>query len=110
MQTLVESLKEKGEFASDVQAHALNLHLEAVSHYENTDQGNKVLKHMEGFKTLLEHQRNGELISEETYQTLYDNAEYLMGTWRCVDEISDENFVSSIFLKRITVRTQKYYV
>ena len=82
MQTLVESLKEKGEFASDVQAHALNLHLEAVSHYENTDQGNKVLKHMEGFKTLLEHQRNGELISEETYQTLYDNAEYLMGTWR----------------------------
>src|SRR5699024_3314807 len=82
MQTLVESLGEKGEIASDVGVHVLNLHLEAVSHYENTDQIDKVLKHMEGFKTMLEYQRSNEVISEEAYQTLYDDAEYLMGAWR----------------------------
>lgn len=82
MQAFVESLKNKGEFVNDDAAKALMLHLTAVGHFEATDRANKVLKHLESFKTILEFQRVSQLISKNAYASLMDATEYLMGKWR----------------------------
>ncbi|GGB45453.1 serine hydrolase [Virgibacillus dakarensis] len=81
MKEQVASLKEKGDVSTDA-ARSLRLHLTAVSHYEETGQVEKVLKHLEGMKTMLEFQRISQLISEEAYHTLTSDTKYLMGKWR----------------------------
>lgn len=82
LQMLIESFTEKDEFSSDSEANALSLHLQAISHYERTGQNEKVLKHLEGFKALLEYQQSNKLISDKAYETLLTDAEYLMDKWR----------------------------
>lgn len=82
MTALVEYLKEKNEFVSDDAVHALKLHLNAVSQYEEKDQAEKVVKHMNGFKLLLDHQREDKLISVEAYETLKTDAAYLIEKWQ----------------------------
>lgn len=74
---LVEYYDEAGEIASDDAADSLKIHLTAVSHYEDQAAAEKVVKHMEGFKTLLNHQR--ENMSQDAYETLEADADYLMG-------------------------------
>lgn len=82
MQKLVTSLDKKGEFANDDSASALIIHLAAVSQYEKIGQVGKVLKHMKGFQTILEFQRVSQLISENAYAILTENAAYLASKWQ----------------------------
>ncbi|WP_255259605.1 serine hydrolase [Lentibacillus sp. CBA3610] len=79
MNALVEDLADDDAFAGERAVHSLKLHLSAVSHYEDKDAVAKVIKHMEGFKTLLNHQQ--ENMSEDAYETLNRNADYLIGKW-----------------------------
>lgn len=81
MQILVEDFNEDGEIVSDETARSLSLHLRAVSHYEENEQGAKVIKQMESFKRLLDYQQENEWISETAYQTLQSGADYVMGKW-----------------------------
>lgn len=82
MITRVERFAEEEAFASDQIVHALTLHLTAVSHYEQTEQAEKVVKHMKGLKLLLEHQyENGDII-EEAYKTLDSDADALINQWQ----------------------------
>lgn len=81
MQRLIDSLNKKEEFVSDREAQVLSQHLKAISHYEQTDQREKVLKHLAGFKELLHYQYDNESISEEAFQTLFTDTEYLMEKW-----------------------------
>lgn len=78
MQSLVESLKDKGEFSEESAAESLDVHLAAVKRFEKTDQQEKVLKHLDGFQNLLDHQRDEELISDDAYDSLARNTEYLI--------------------------------
>ncbi|GGJ98820.1 hypothetical protein GCM10007063_21370 [Lentibacillus kapialis] len=80
LKTLVEDLAADREFSSDRAAHALKVHLDAVSHYEDKGSAEKVIKHMEGFKNLLEHQQDN--MSEDAFETLQTDADYLIGKWR----------------------------
>lgn len=82
MGKLVISLAGKEAFAGEGAASALIMHLKAVNHYENTHQGEKVLRHLEGFKTLLDFQKENDLISESAYETLHDYTMYLQDKWR----------------------------
>lgn len=82
LQALVESLQDKGAFSDENTARSLDVHLAAVKRFEETEQTEKVLKHLDGLQNLLEHQRNEGLISDDAYDSLVDGAAYLMGKWR----------------------------
>lgn len=80
IKTLVENYEEKGGI-DEKAAHALKVHLTAVSQYEKTEADEKVNKHLESFKQLLNHQRENDIINQETYQTLLRDTEYLIEKW-----------------------------
>ncbi|MFA1818911.1 hypothetical protein ACDX78_01695 [Virgibacillus oceani] len=83
MESLIERFEEEGSFENQDAAHSLKIHLAAVSRYENQEDFDKVIRHMEqGFKYLLDHQLDNELVSEEAYNTLMDHTDYLIKKWR----------------------------
>lgn len=82
IQTLVEHFEEEGEFANDEVFHSLLLHLRAVSHFENLGAAEKVVKHMGGFKDLIDYQQDNGLISEFVYSVLIAEANNLIEKWQ----------------------------
>lgn len=82
LKAMVEHFEEKGEFNSKKAAQSLNTHLTAVGVYEEKKASAKVVKHMEGFKLLLDQQKQNELISENAYNKLKDGANSLITKWQ----------------------------
>lgn len=82
METLVERFATEGEFEGDRAVHSLTMHLNAISHYAQEKEADKVVKHTHSFKSLLDHQKEEELISEKAYDRLTDDADYLIGKWQ----------------------------
>ncbi|QQK78928.1 carboxypeptidase [Salicibibacter cibi] len=78
LQTLVGQFDEDGEFEGDDASHDLDIHLEAVSHYENQEETEKVIEHMDGLHDLLNHQVDNELISDEAFEILSTFADDLL--------------------------------
>lgn len=81
MKQLVDYFDKNGEFESDDAAHALKIHLTAVSHYEEKQLAEKVVKQMKNFKVLLDHQKENQLISNSAYNRLKADADYLIEKW-----------------------------
>ncbi|GGB59199.1 beta-N-acetylhexosaminidase [Lentibacillus populi] len=81
MKTLVGQLDEAGEITGDDAAHELTLHLTAVNHYEQKELADKVVKHMEGFKLMLEQQKESEAISAKAYSYLETETVRLIEQW-----------------------------
>ncbi|AXF58027.1 Xaa-Pro dipeptidyl-peptidase [Salicibibacter kimchii] len=82
IQEVVEQFDKEGEFASEEATRSLDVHLTSVSHYEEQEDIEKVIDHMEGFQHLLDHQLDDERISEEAYDHLLDQAEALVEKWQ----------------------------
>nr|WP_245799400.1 Xaa-Pro dipeptidyl-peptidase [Virgibacillus siamensis] len=82
MKKHVNKLMKNGEFKSDKAAHALKIHLTIVHQFEKMEAKRKVVKHMKGFKLLLEHQLQNGLISGDGYETLKDDVDSLFRKWR----------------------------
>lgn len=82
MKTLVEYFKDEGEIANVDTARLLQIHLSAVGHYEDIGLRDKALKHMEGFKLLLDHRKESKLVSEKAHSALHFNAESLIRKWQ----------------------------
>lgn len=82
MQKLVDRFEEEGELMDAQAAYSLKRHLAAVSVYEGKDLADKVVKHMEGFKMLLDDQKDKALISEKAYDTLNKDTNYMIGAWQ----------------------------
>ena len=99
MKELVERYKEKGAFESDRVANALTKHLTAVIHYEKNEEFEKVVKHMEGFKVLLDDQKEKELISDEAYNALKAGADSLIEKYK--------SEVSAVEIKELVERFAK---
>lgn len=78
----VEQFDEQGEFESKQSVRALTIHLTAVHHYENEEKVDKVIKHMESFKLLLDHQKSNNEISDRAYNILKYNADELLQKWK----------------------------
>lgn len=78
MQQQVKNLQDEGEFADDNVARSLEVHLTALKRYEETEQREKLLKHLNGFQNLLEYHRDKELITDYAYDFLMRNTEYLL--------------------------------
>lgn len=80
MMTLVKRYDEAGAFSDDKTAHALNLQLTTIDRFEKKEAGVKVVKHLEGLNTLLEHMKDS--ISEDAYQALKADLDYLTDKWK----------------------------
>src|SRR5699024_9127315 len=76
---LVDQFEEDGAFENDQAVRSLQHHLAAVGHYEKQENAAKIVKHMNGFKNLLNYQKDNELISEEAYEALYDASDSVIG-------------------------------
>lgn len=79
---LVEQYVQDDAFKNEQQSDQLQLHLTSVRHYEKQENATKVVKHMEGFKDLLNHQNENELISENAYESLSNVSDKIMGNWQ----------------------------
>lgn len=79
---LVERFAEESEFINDDAARSLKVHLTAVERYEKKEAAEKLVKHMKGFKLLLDNQREKELISKEAYNALVIDADELIKKWQ----------------------------
>ena len=82
MKELVEQLEAEGEIQGDEAPHSLKIHLNAVTYYEEKELADKVVKHMEGFKQLLDYQMNATLISERAYHILKADADNVIQKWQ----------------------------
>lgn len=58
------------------------IHLNAVTRYEEKELADKVVKHMEGLKQLLDHQMDATLISERAYHILKADADRVIQKWQ----------------------------
>lgn len=82
IKTLIERLANEGEFDDENDVRLLTTHLTAVSHYENKEQGEKVVKHMTSFKQLIHQLLENDSISEKTYNELNKDADSLIKKWQ----------------------------
>src|SRR5690625_385299 len=85
----VEQLADDGEISNSSATYSLKLHLKAVDQFEKQDKMDKVIKHMNGFKSLIDHQYENELISEEVYQILKTDADDLILVWDSLEIVKD---------------------
>ncbi|MCJ7842787.1 GH92 family glycosyl hydrolase [Lederbergia sp. NSJ-179] len=82
MKTLVQRYEKEGAIKNHDAAHALDLQLITVEQFEKKDAADKVLKHLKGFKVLVDDQKKNELISEDAYKALKADADYLLKKWQ----------------------------
>lgn len=81
VKALIAELQEAGEFDNDAVARSLTMHMTAVEQYEKKQLSEKVIKHMESFKLLLNQQKQKELLSDKAYQALKGQANALIQKW-----------------------------
>lgn len=82
IKTMVEDYAEAGEFTDKSAPHDLKLHLTAVEQFEKQDKAEKVTKHLQGFKALLDHQKEEETISKQAHQALTESTDQLLKKWQ----------------------------
>lgn len=77
LQKLVKGLEDGGEITNEKTVRALDIHLRAVKQFEDTDQMEKVVKHLESFQLLLKAQHDNEQISGRTYDVLLGTTKHV---------------------------------
>ena len=77
----LEVLEENGHI-EDEAMRILNMHLTALAQYEAAGSANKVTKHTESLKLLLDQQKNRKLISEKAYNILRADTHALFKQWQ----------------------------
>lgn len=70
LKELVSALAEDGAFSNPGVARQLTVHLTAIERFEKTNATDKVIKHLNGFKTLLDQAKKVDHISDSAYETL----------------------------------------
>lgn len=82
MKDTIDRLYADGDFANPGMVRMLKAHLTNVGRFMDKGREDKAVKHMEGFQKKLQiHQEKGH-ISDEAYQTLMDESEFLMEGWK----------------------------
>ncbi|TFJ92489.1 Xaa-Pro dipeptidyl-peptidase [Lentibacillus salicampi] len=82
LQNLVDELKDDGEFNDEDAIRHVETHLNVLAHYKNTGFMDKAIKHLNGFKPLLEHQKDHNILSEMAYNQLMPATESLLDDWQ----------------------------
>lgn len=81
IQSLVDKFYDKGAIENEEAFNALTIHLTSISHFEDQAARDKVVKHANGFKNLLNHYQSEEWITEEAYDSLMLQANLLIEKW-----------------------------
>ncbi|WP_100012709.1 D-alanyl-D-alanine carboxypeptidase/D-alanyl-D-alanine-endopeptidase [Lentibacillus sediminis] len=81
LQNLVGELADGGEFQDERATSQAEMHLSALAQYESSESIGKAIKHLNGFKALVEHQKDSELISEAAYEALMATSDNLLSKW-----------------------------
>ncbi|QDI92316.1 exo-alpha-sialidase [Salicibibacter halophilus] len=82
LKSIVDYFEKENEIPEDEAAEHLKTHLTAVSHYEEQEETEKVVEHLNGFKELLEQQNNNEMIEEAAYSALMKQTDHLIAEWK----------------------------
>mgnify|MGYP001470669304 CR=1 FL=1 len=81
MKKIAAQFEEIGAFGNTLAGHTVKLHLMSVNHFESRGEATKVIRHLQGFKQLLDFQSDNGVISEMAYHTLRENADSLIDKW-----------------------------
>ncbi|WP_433958370.1 Xaa-Pro dipeptidyl-peptidase [Cytobacillus horneckiae] len=79
---VVDFYRGDGEIKEEIAARSLQMHLTSVAQFEKQNSPAKVIKHLQSFYTLLEHQSANKLITKEVYQVLKADTDYLIAKWQ----------------------------
>src|SRR5699024_2264489 len=82
MQKIVDNLRKSGDVKDDSIARMLNMQLEAIGHYADSDQTKKAVKHMNNFKQLMDALKETDKLTGEATVTLHEHADYLLEKWQ----------------------------
>lgn len=77
----VEHYIDEGAFSEQKDSRQLIMHLSAVGQLEQSENVDKVIKHMKSFKLILDQQKNNEVITNEAYNDLIEHADALIEKW-----------------------------
>lgn len=78
---MVEQFEDEGEITDTDSIHLLKLHLNAIEHFKKEEKADKVVKHLKGFKQLLDYQKEYEFMSEKAYDLLQTKTNSLIKQW-----------------------------
>ncbi|WP_010531675.1 M14 family metallopeptidase [Lentibacillus jeotgali] len=78
LEILADRFEEDEEFANDGAARAVEVHLAAISRFEEQGRAEKVVKHLENLLDLLQHQKDNELLTEDAYNLIEPQADSYM--------------------------------
>jgi beta-N-acetylhexosaminidase len=81
MKALADDLREAGEITSGEAYRTLSMHLTAVQQYEEREQQEKVLRHMESFQMLTERYKDTGVISDKAHSYLDTRTIRLIEKW-----------------------------
>lgn len=82
MRDVLERFTNEGQFTNASDARLLSNHLTALERYEKQENSEKMVKHLEGYKLLLDHQRENDLIENEAYNRLNSDTNMLLDRWK----------------------------
>lgn len=82
MKSLVNQYVDEGKIVNSSDARLLQTHLTSLDHYVKRDLLEKTVKHMNGFKQLVnQYQKNGQM-DKKAAKTLINHADNLIEEWR----------------------------
>jgi len=81
MRDVMERFTREGQFANASEARLLNNQLAALQKYEKQENAEKMVKHLNGFKVLLDLQQENGSIENEAYKRLNEDADLLLDRW-----------------------------
>ncbi len=79
---MLSVLEKHREELSEQTYRSLSIHLISVSQFEREQAASKVVKHMEGFKQLIEKQKDKQLMTRALYERLEADADSLILKWQ----------------------------
>lgn len=82
MKKFVEKSSKEGDIVNGDTARKLQTHLTAVAHYEDSGLTEKAIEHMSGFKQLLAHFTDDDLVTNQAAETLKVHADQLLEEWQ----------------------------
>jgi len=81
IKSLVERFENEEDFADEAAPRTLKAHLSAVDLFEKQGDADKVLRHMNSFLLLLNHQNDNDLISGKAYRIIEGYSNELIDLW-----------------------------
>src|SRR5699024_8720761 len=81
MKDVVQRYTNEGEIKSDDAARLMENHLTALEHFEKQENPEKMTKHLESFKTVLDHYSDQGVVTQSVYNRLNGDSDLLIERW-----------------------------